>query len=159
MVHPCLAYQVLLSFLMRTSASHVIDGQKSRRTLDEVSKSTDLDWTRTFAHDGRDPRSWPQTKPCRGQHALEQSYTANQHGEMCPSPTLHSSTHCSNDVSVDPVIGLANVTSERQRLYGEGGEGHDCRSRGTKPRKKKSTPQTTIVCNTVYNSGAAHVFV
>ena len=26
---------------------------------------------------------------------------------------------------------------------------------GRKPRKKKSTPQTTIVCNTVYNSGAA----
>ena len=33
---------------------------------------TDLDWTRTCAHNGRDPRSWPQTKP------LEQSYTANQ---------------------------------------------------------------------------------
>ena len=41
---------------------------------------TDLDWTRPFAHDGRDPRSWPQTKPCRGQHVLEQSYIANQHG-------------------------------------------------------------------------------
>ena len=28
---------------------------------------TDLDWdTPLFAHDGRDPRSWPQTKPCRG---------------------------------------------------------------------------------------------
>ena len=24
---------------------------------------TDLDWTRAFAHDGRDPRSWPHTKP------------------------------------------------------------------------------------------------
>ena len=63
--------------------------------------------------------------------------------EMCPSPTLHSSTHCSNDVSVDPVIGFsagsseANVISERQRIHGEGGEGHDCRSRGTEASKEE----------------------
>ena len=31
----------------------VIDGQKSRRTLDEMSNPTDLNWTRAFAHDGR----------------------------------------------------------------------------------------------------------
>ena len=80
---------------------------------------------------------------------LEQSYTANptrsvdQLCEMCPSPTPHSSTHCSNDVSVDPVIGFsaggseANVASERQRLHGEGGEGHDCRSRGTGASKEE----------------------
>ena len=42
--------------------------------------STDLDWTRAFAHDGRDPRGWPQTRPCREQHVLQQSYNANQHG-------------------------------------------------------------------------------
>ena len=40
---------------------------------------TDLDWTRAFAQDGRDPRSWPQTKPCQKPHVLEQSYIANQH--------------------------------------------------------------------------------
>ena len=58
----------------------VTDGQESRRTLDKMWKLTDLDWTRAFAHDGRDPRSWPQAKPGRGQHVLGQSYTANQHG-------------------------------------------------------------------------------
>ena len=31
----------------------------------------------------------------------------------------------------------ANVTSERQRLHGEGGEGHDCRSRGTEESKEE----------------------
>ena len=67
--------------------------------------------------------------------------------EMCPSCTLHSSTHCSNNVSVDPVISFsaggseANVTSERERLRGEGGEGHDCRSRGTEASKEE--PNTT----------------
>ena len=43
---------------------------------------TDFDWTRASAHDGRDPRSWPQTKPCRGEHVLEQCYTANQRGSV-----------------------------------------------------------------------------
>ena len=103
---------------------------------------TDLDGTRVFAHDGRDPRNWPQTtKPCQGQHILEQTYTANQHGAWS---TLRSSTHCSNDVSVDSVIGFsagdseANVTFERQRHHGEGGEGHDCRSRGTEAPKEET---------------------
>ena len=64
--------------------------------------------------------------------------------EMCPSSTLHSSTHCSNDVSVDSVIGFsaggseANVTFERQRLHGEGGEGHDCRSPGAEASKEET---------------------
>ena len=81
---------------------------------------------------------------------------------MCPSPTLHSQAQCPDDVRLDTVIGIsaggseANVTSERQRLHGESGEGHDCRSRGTEASKeKKATPQTTIVYNTEYNSGAA----
>ena len=63
--------------------------------------------------------------------------------EMCPSPTLHSSTHCSNDVCVDPVIGFsaggseANVTSDTQRHHLQCGEGHDCRSRGTEASKEE----------------------
>ena len=63
---------------------------------------------------------------------------------MCPSSTLHSSSHCSNDVSVDSVIGFsaggseANVTFERQRLHGKSGEGHDCRSRGTEASKEET---------------------
>ena len=120
------------------------------RELDEpwtkCRNPTDLDWTRAFAHDGRDPRSW-HTKPYRGQHVLEQSYTANQYGawiSCARCALLHSSTHCSNDVSIDPVIGFsaggseANVTFERQRLHGEGGEGHDWRSRETEASKEET---------------------
>ena len=106
--------------------------------------STDLDWTRAFAQDGRDPRSWPQTKPCRGQHVLEQSNTANQHGacEMCPSPALHSSTHCSDDVCVDPVSGIStggsetNVTPERKRLHSESGKGQPTSRDGSIERRR-----------------------
>ena len=62
---------------------------------------------------------------------------------MCPSPTRRPQAHGSNDVSVDPIIGFsaggsdANVTAERQRLDGEGGEGHDFRSRGTEASKEE----------------------
>ena len=112
--------------------------------------STDLDWTRAFAHDGRDPRSWPQTRRCRGQHVLEHSHTANQHGAWisCARCVLRlhyvSSTHCSDDVSVDPVIDFSaggsetNVTPERQRHHSESGEGHDCRRRGTEAKEEGS---------------------
>ena len=78
------------------------------------------------------------------------SRSVDQLCEMCPSSTLHSSSHCSNDVSVDSVIGFsaggseANVTSERQRLHGEGGEGHDCRSRGTEASKEEKEEVDTI---------------
>ena len=68
--------------LIRNTAVSVANGDRwpGKSTSLRQSHSTDLDWTRAFAHDGRDPRSWPQTKPCRGQHVLEKSYTANQHG-------------------------------------------------------------------------------
>ena len=68
--------------------------------------------------------------------------SVDQLGKMRPSPALHSSTHCSNDVSVDPVIGFSaggsetNVTPDRQRLHSESGEGHDCRRRGTDASKE-----------------------
>ena len=55
----------------------VIDGQKKSTSLGHNVEIPDR--TRAFAHDGRDPRSWRQTKPCRGQHVLAKSYTANQH--------------------------------------------------------------------------------
>ena len=61
-----------------------------------------------FAHDGRDPRGWPQTRPCREQHVLQQSYNANQHGAWisCARCALRlglcSSTHCSDDVVSTP---------------------------------------------------------
>ena len=100
--------------------------------------STDLDWTRAFAHDRRDPRGWPQTKPCRGQHVLEQSYTANQHGAWisCARCALHYiPRHTARMTSVSTP---SSDTFERQRLHGEGGEGHDCRSRGTEASKEET---------------------
>ena len=102
--------------------------------------STDLDWTRAFAHDGRDPRNWPQTKPCRGQHVLEQSYTANQHGAWISCARCALRLHY---VPRHTVTGInaggseTNVTSERQRLQSKSGEGHDCRSRGTEASKEE----------------------
>ena len=63
--------------------------------------------------------------------------------KMWSSPALHSSTRCSNDVSVDPVIGFSaggsetNVTPEI--LHSESGEGHDCRRRGTEASKDEGT--------------------
>ena len=57
---------------IRARLSHlqtVIDGQESRRALEKVSKL----YGSRLAHDGRDPRSWPQTRPCRRHAVLEQS--------------------------------------------------------------------------------------
>ena len=68
--------------------------------------------------------------------------------DMCLSPTLRSSTHCSDDVRADTVIGLSargsetNVTPERERLHSERGEGHDCRSRGTEASKQEGSTTT-----------------
>ena len=127
---------------------------------------TDLDWTRASAHDGLDPRSWPDETlsrtACPGTELhCEPTRSLDQLCEMCPSPTLRCSTHCSDDVSVDLAIGFSaggsetGVTPVRQRLRGEGGEGLIVEVEGRKPRKKKAPPQPTIVYNTVHNSGAA----
>ena len=62
---------------------------------------------------------------------------------MCPSPTLRPQAHDPDDVRLNTVIGIsaggfeANVSSERQRLHSESGEGHDCRSRGTEASKEE----------------------
>ena len=69
--------------------------------------------------------------------------SVDQLREMYPSPTLRPQAHGPDDVRLSTVIGIsaggseANVTSERQRLHGEGGEGHDCRSRGTEASKEE----------------------
>ena len=142
----------------------VTDGQKSRRTLDEMSKShrSRLDTSFCTRWSGSSQLASDKTlsrTACTGAELhCKPTRSVDQLCEMCPSSTLHSSSHCSNDVSVDSVIGFsaggseANVTFERQRLHGEGGKGHDCRSRGTEASKEEVT---TIVYNTVYNSGAA----
>ena len=145
----------------------VIDGQKSRRTLDEMPKSHRSRLDTSFAHDGRDPRSWPQTKPCRGQHVLEKSNTTNQHGAWiscarCAIRLHHIPRHTARLTSVStPSSASVQEALKRMSLLRD----NDFTAKavrdmiaeveGRKPRKKKSTPQTTIVYSTVYNSGAA----
>ena len=80
----------------------------------------------------------------------KQSYTANQHGAWiscarCAFRLYYIHRHTARMTSsVDTVIGFseggseANVTFERQRLHGEGGEGHDCRNRGPKASKEET---------------------
>ena len=128
----------------------VIDGQKSRRTLDEMSKShrSRLDTSLCTRWSGSSQLASEKTlsrTACTGAELqCKPTRSVDQLCEMCPSSTLHSSSHCSNDVSVDSVIGLsaggseANVTFERQRLHGEGGKGHDCRGRGTEASKEET---------------------
>ena len=78
----------------------------------------------------------------------EPTRSVDQLCEMCPSPTVRSSIHCSDDVSVDPVIGFSaggsetSVTPEGQRLHSESGEGHDCRSRGADASKEEGSTTT-----------------
>ena len=136
----------------------VIDGQKSRRTLDEMSKShrSRLDTSFSTRRSGSSQLASDKTlsrTACTGTELhCKPTRSVDQLCEMCPSSTLHSSTHCSNDVSVDTVIGFsaggseANVTFERQRLHGEGGEGHDCRSRGTEASKEETDTSRVQHC-------------
>ena len=124
----------------------VIDGRKSRRTLDEMSKSnrSRLDTSFCTRRSGSSQLASDETlsrTACTGTELhCKPTRSVDQLCEMC---TLHSSSHCSNDVSVDPVIGFsaggseANVTFERQRLHGAGGKGHDCRGRGTEASKEE----------------------
>ena len=128
----------------------VIDGQKSRRTLDEMSKShrSRLDTSFCTRWSGSSQLASDKTlsrTACTGAELhCKPTRSVDQLCEMCPSPTLHSSSHCSNDVSVDSVDFTAKAVRD---MIAE--------VEGRKPRKKKPTPQTTIVYNTVYNSGAA----
>ena len=120
---------------------------------------TDLDWTRALAHDGRDPRSWPQTKPCRGHHVLEQSYTANQHGAWiscarCALRLHYIPRHTARMTSVStPSSASVQEALKRMSLLrdndftAKAARDMIAEVEGRKPRKKKPTPQTTIVYN------------
>ena len=106
---------------------------------------TDLDLDTSFCTRWSGSSQLASDKPCRGQHVLEQSYTAkptrsvDQLCEMCPSSTSHR-----NDVSVDSVIGFspggseANVTSERQRLTAKAVRDMIVRSRRTEASKEET---------------------
>ena len=84
-----------------------IDGQKSRRTLDEMSKShrSRLDTSFCTRRSGSSQLASDKTlsrTACTGTELhCKPTRNVDQLCEMCPSSTLHSSTHCSNDVSVD----------------------------------------------------------
>ena len=142
----------------------VIDGQKSRRTLDEMSKShrSRLDTSLCTRWSGSSQLA-SDTKPCRGQHVLEQSYTANQHGAWiscarCALRLHYIPRHTARMTSVStPSSASVQEALMRMSLLRD----NDFTAKavrdmiaeveGRKPRKKKPTPQTTIV----YNSGAA----
>ena len=129
----------------------VIDGQKSRRTLDEMSKS----------HRSRLEKSFCTRWSCRGQHVLEQSYTANQHGAWiscarCAFCLHYIPRHTARMTSVStPSSASVQEALKRMSLLRD----NDFTAKavrdmiaevdGRKPRKKKATPQTTIVYNTV----------
>ena len=145
----------------------VIDGQKSRRTLDEMSKShrsrLDTSFCRRRSRSSQLASDETLSRTaCTGTMLhCKPTRSVDQLREVWSSPTSRSQAHCPHDVRLDTVTGIsaggseANVTFERQRLHGEGSEGHDCRSRGTEASKEETDTQTTIVYNTVYNSGAA----
>ena len=84
----------------------------------------------------------------------ESTRSVDQLCEMCPSPTRRSSTHCSADVRVDPVIGFStggsgtNVTPKRQRLHSESGEGLIANVEGRIASKEEGSTTTNDPCTT-----------
>ena len=127
----------------------VIDGQDSRRTLDKMSKlhRSRLDTSLCTRRSGSSQLASDETlsrTACTGTELhCKPTRSVDQLREMCPSPTLRPQAHGPDHVRLNTVIDIsaggseANVTSERQRLHGEGGEGHDCRSRGMEDSKEE----------------------
>ena len=127
----------------------VIDGQESRRTLDKMSKlhrsrlDTSFCTRRSRSSQLASDETLSRTACAGTELHCKPTRSVDQLREMCPLPTLRPQTHGPDDVRLNTVIGIsaggseANVTSERQRLHGEGSEGHDCRSRGTEASKEE----------------------
>ena len=116
---------------IRARLSHlqtVIDGQESRRALDNMSKlhRSRLDTCFCTRRSGSSQLASDETMSrtaCSGTELhCKPTQSVDQLREICPSPTQRSSTHCSDDVRVEPVIGFCaggsetNVTPERERL-------------------------------------------
>ena len=127
----------------------VIDGQKSRRTLDEMSKlhRSRLDTSFCTRRSGSSQLASDETLSRRV--CTEQSYTANQHGawiscarcalrlHYIPRHTARmTSVSTPSSASVQEALKRMSLL-ERQRLHGEGGGEHDCRSRGTEASKEE----------------------
>ena len=156
--------------LIRARLCHlqtVIDAREIDEPWTKCRNSTGLDWTRAFAHDDRDPRSWPQTRPRRGQQVLEQSYTTNQHGAWiscarCALRLHYVPRHTARMTSVS-TASSASVQEALKRMSLLRDNDFTAKTvtdmiaevEGRKHRKKKAPPQPTIVYNTVYISGAA----
>ena len=116
----------------------VIDGQNSRRTLDEMSKPhrSRLDTSLCTRWSGSSQLASDKTlsrTACTGAELhCKPTRSVDQLREMCSSLALRSQAHCPGDVRLDSVIGFcaggseANVTFERQRLRSKSGQGHDC---------------------------------
>ena len=144
----------------------VIDGQKSRRTLDEMLKSDRSRLDTSFCTRWSGSSQLASAKPCRGQHVLEQSYTANQHGAWiscarCAFRPHYIPRHTARMTSVS-TPSSASVQEARKRMsllrdndHGEGGKGHDCRSRRTEASKEETDTTNDDRVQHVYNSGAA----
>ena len=100
-------------------------------------------------------RSWPRTRPCRGQHVLEQSYKACHHGawlsckKMCSTPSLRAEARRSDGFRLTTIGDDVNEALKRLSQLRD----NDCTVisdvEGRKPRKKKRHSQTKIVYNTV----------
>ena len=145
----------------------VTDGQESRRTLDKMSKlhRSRLDTSVCTRRSGSSQLASDETlsrTACTGKELhCKPTRTVDQLREMCPSPTLRLQAHGPDDVRLNTVIGIsaggseANVTSENNDFTAKAVRDMIAEVEGRNPRKKKATPQTTIVYNTVYNSGAA----
>ena len=104
-------------------------------------------------------------RPCRGQDVLEQSSTANQHGawiscarralrlQCIPRHTARmTSVSTPSSASVQEALKRMSLLRDND-FTAKAVRDMIAEVEGRKPRKKKPTPQTTIVYNTVYNSG------
>ena len=140
----------------------VIDGQESRRALDKMSELQISGLDRNFC-----TRRSGSSQLTSGQHILEQSYTANQHGAWiscagCALRLHHILRHTARMTSVS-TPSSASVQEALKRMSLLRDNHFTAKAvrdtiadvEGRKPRKKKAPPQPTIVYNTVYNSGAA----
>ena len=154
----------MINSARRSHLQTVIDGQESRRALDKMSTlhRSRLDTIFCTRRSGSSQLASDETlsrTACPGTElCCKPTWSVDQMCEMCSSPTVRSSTHCSDDVRVDTVIGIStgdsetNVTPERQRLDSESGEGHDCRNRRTEASKEEGSTTTN---DRVQHRGAA----
>ena len=135
----------------------VIDGQRSQRTLDEMSKSHRSRLDTSFCTQRSGSSQLASDKILVEDSMYWNRATLQTNTERGCAFRLHYiPRHTARMTSVSTPSSASVYEApkrmslfERERLHGV------AEVEGRKPRKKKSTPQTTIVYNTVYNSGAA----